>query len=511
MIYDICLNIKRKSGKLEILKNVKNALNTSKIIIVKIGNVYNLKNKKMSLEDIEKFYYKFGNKINDYLDGTYSLIIFDYKIQKCYIYQDYFGNNQSIYYYTDEDDILISNKLKEIIVNKNEKWKLNRKAVNIFLDKGYIPDKITLIEKIYKLPSKKYLEIDLKKQKLKLINDKNFNKIKKEIVNEDIYNEALRSICTSEVKDFRDNIAITISSGYDTNYLLYTLNKISKKKIDAFCIGGKIGRNEIPDAKDICSKYTNVNFYSKLVDETSLNSYPEIVWALEGAIYEAGIFLQYELSKMISNNNDIILGECADQVLHYELYHKKLAILKKIKYNLHRKMKFLISGINCKPYKDIYEMASYKVIKKNGIMMNYFGVNPRYPYLRKRFIGIARNVVKIGDTKKYYHKKVINHFLPKDITKILKKIGGATELKTLFVGNIKLDELKNICKRSEFYTPKKFDDEFYEIDYFMKIVYIELFKKLFLQNNISMYMENNFERYDLTYFFPELKNKKVVD
>ena len=57
--------------------------------------------------------------------------------------------------------------------------------------------------------------------------------------------------------------------------------------------------------------------------------------------------------------------------------------------------KNFLNRISYKPYKDVYEMASYKVLKKNGIMMNYFGLIPDYPYLRNNFINIARNIVKM--------------------------------------------------------------------------------------------------------------------
>ena len=420
-----------------------------------------------------------------------------------------FGNSQNIYFYQDNDDIFISNQLKNILSKKKQRWSLNRQAVNEFLDKGYIPSKKTLVNNIYKLPSKKYIEMDLKKQKARIKSDSNLKKIRKINVDKKNYNQTLMEICKSCEKEFDDNVAMTISSGFDTNYLLYSLHNISNKKIEAFCIGGKVGRNEIADAKKICSQYNNVDFYSKLVDENSLCKYPEIIWALEGAIYESGVFLQYELAKMINEHNidNIILGECADQVLHYELYYKKLALLKKVKYNIYRNIVMKFKGIVCKPYRDIYNMASYKVIKKNGIMMNYFGIDPLYPYLRKKFIENARNIVKKGDIQKLYHKEVINYYLPESITRILKKIGGATELKTLFIGNIKLDDIKNICKRSEYYREKKFNDEFYEIDYFMKLLYIEIFRKIFMQGNIDKYVENRFWNYDLTYFFPELKKK----
>ena len=332
--------------------------------------------------------------------------------------------------------------------------------------------------------------------------DYKVNKIPK-IITPELYDNIFRKICTSNINN-KDNISIALSSGYDTNYILYTLNN-SNFKIDAFSVGGSIGRNEVPDAKKIASMYKNVKFYSKLVNEETLNCYPEIVWILEGAVYESGIFLQYELAKMLNQNNkeNIVLGECADQVLNYDFYHPLLEKIKKIKFCFPREIKKKFKGLNYKPYKNTYDMASYKIIKKSGIIMNYFYVNPEYPYTRKKFIEISKKVSIKGDKQKKYHKEVINLLLPKAITSILKKIGGATELKTLFVGDISIDNIKEVSKKSKFYKYKKFDDIFYEIDYYMKILYLELFEKIFLENN-QRYISKKINDLKLDFFYPEL-------
>lgn len=92
MCYDICIKIRKKSNTLEILKESENIfkLKNENFFIAVVGNIYNLKNEKMQIEDILKTYYKYSTKISNYLDGTYSLIIYDFQIRKCYIFQDYF-------------------------------------------------------------------------------------------------------------------------------------------------------------------------------------------------------------------------------------------------------------------------------------------------------------------------------------------------------------------------------------------------------------------------------------
>lgn len=502
------LNLKIDLNNIKHTKTIsgQKLIKNKDIALLYLGNIYNKKSERISIKEIGELYENFGRKVSLYLDGIYSLCIIDYKKNKFFIFQDDFGSNQSIYFYRNDNYISISNSLKQIILFNKNKWNINKKSIKEFIRKGYISNSNTLIDKINKIPSKKYLEIDFKKQRLKIY--KNYSKKKEKMkVTEEIYNEAFKSICLSTIHK-NENMAITVSSGYDTNYILNILSNSTKKPIYAFSIGGKIGRNEVPNAKKICNTYDNVKFKSQLVDGSSLKEYPEIVWALEGAIYESGIFLQYELAKLIKSNHCkyVILGECADQVLNYEFYHTGIGLINQIIYNIKKIPNKILKNINYKPYKNIYEMASYKVLKKNGIIMNYFNINTEYPYLRNQFINVAKNIVKIGDKEKLFHKQVINNKLPKNITKILKKIGGATDLKTLFTDSIKVEDLKEVCKKSKYYKKSKFDDIYYEIDYFMKIIYIELFEKMFIRD-IDKYINKNIGNYDITYFFPELKKK----
>lgn len=494
-----CFKIKcQKKLNIEKVNVLGNILEDENILLFSIGKIFDIKGNLLKLDKIHILFLKHGKKIVNYIDGTYSLIIIDKKARKLYVFQDYFGSNQNIYFYDDRTEIIISNELKQIIKNKHIDWQIDLKSVKSFLDKGFITNEDTLVKLIHKVPGKKYLEINLNNAKYKIKRNiflKDIYNIKK--VNSDFYVKTMEKICDSSKCK---NMGVAISSGYDTNFLLYNLRK-NNNKLKAFSIGGTIGRNEVPNSNFISTYYKNIDFYSKLVDDNSLMNYPEIIFALEGAIYESGIFLQYELAKLIRDNKveNIILGDCADQVLHYNLYHPISKFIDKTKYYL-KNYAQLCKGISIKPYKDIYEMASYKILKKSGILMSYYGINAQYPYLRREFVETAKRIVIKGDNNKIYHKDIIHKTLPLEIVKILKKIGGATDLKTLFIGKISLNNIRKVAQNSKYYKKKKFNDEFYEIDYFMKIIYLEIFERMFIKEKII----DNENKNNLFYYFPEL-------
>lgn len=499
---DICISINHnKPNSVDVSEGKDKLLFCENVYTAVLGNVYNEKGKRINAQDVYALYTRYGKDVNTYLDGTYTVIIIDFNTQKAYVFQDLFGFNQSLYYYSDCERLLISNKLKSIIVNCKNNWKLNKKAAEAFLVRGYCPGKQTLVDGVFKLDGRRFLEINFKKR---TVSQKKISKTqnKKNKITPQIYDSVVESACVTSA---HERLATTVSSGYDSNYILHNLRKNFDSEITAFCIGGAIGRNEIPDAEQICKGYDGVKLHTKLVDGTSLDKFPEIVWALEGAIYESGVFLQYELARLVSSHGceNIILGECADQVLNFEMYHPWGQLKNHLKYTLERLPGRIFKKVYFKPYKRVYDMASYIVIKKNGIMMNYFGVSPEYPYMRKAFYRTAENAVAVGERKKEYHKMVIDSVLPEFVKTVLKKIGGATELKTLFIGDISLEDIEAVCRRSRFYVPKKFDDKFYAIDYLMKIIYLELFEKMFIVSP-EKYLTASFGGYGLEHFFPEI-------
>lgn len=501
---NICLKIDLNDFKKSTLNSGKSGkFSKNNVTVLVLGNVYGQDCSRMTPENICDIYLKHSEKTNNYLDGVYSVIIFDYDSEKVYVFQDYFGSEQAIYYYPYSNTILISNSLKTIISNDNIAKKINNKTVKQFLLKGYCADKSTLIKGIYKVPSKKYLKIDVKKKKIKLKKIKR-EKVEKKSISIEDYDKVVEKVCLSCA---HEDIATTVSQGYDSNYILHNLHKIPvQNNINAFCIGGTIGRNEIPYAEKICEYYGDVELHSKLVDGTSLNKLPELIYILEGSVYELGIFLQYELAKLVKSYDckNIMLGECADQVLNFEIHHPKWEFIRRFNYTKKKLPPLILKKIHFRPFRSAYAMASHIVVKKNGIMMNYFDINTEYPYLRKDFIKTAGQAVKIGEEKKEFHKKAFNSVLPSEICKLVQKQPGAIEAKNLFWGtDISLEAVKEICKKSEFYKKKKFDNQFYEIDYYLKITYLEIFKKMFIEER-EKYLTDTFGDFDLLHFFPEL-------
>ena len=502
MNYNVCFVVDFDNfNNLKAIKGADLLYRENDVAVAVLGNLYSRDHKRLTPADVCTLYAEYSNEVETRFEGIYSVIIFDFSAKKTYVFQDFSGSNQSFYYYNTGSKVLLSTSLKTILMSENEDWQMNPASVKQFILRGYSADNQTLIKNVCKIPGKRYLMIDAGKRSVKLKKYKKEKNPKKEISIEE-YDEVMSRQTKAVI---HEGMATTVSSGYDSNYILHNLNKLLDKNIDGFCIGGTIGTDEIPDAEKICSYYGNVDLHTRRVNGDSFNKLPEIVYILEGSMYERGIFLQYELADLIKSYGveHVMLGECADQVLNFEMYHPVHQAMSILRLNRQKFFTRYFKKLHYRPYRTVYDMASYIVIKKNGIMMNHFGLNPEYPYMRKDFMRTAENAVKIGERKKEFHKKAITALLPKEITNIIRKMPGSTELKDLFIGDITFDDIKAMCEKSEYYTPKKFDDIYYEIDNYIKITYLEVFRKMFIENR-EKYLTETFGDYDLKeLLFPE--------
>jgi argininosuccinate synthase len=111
--------------------------------------------------------------------------------------------------------------------------------------------------------------------------------------------------------------ALTLTAGWDTNLLLHFLKKETNAQITAVTINGGGKQNEIPATASILEHYPKVRHLTATV-HYELSSLPEIVWILEGYVFQEGMFLRSELARVLAQEDlhSVFLGACGDQVLY---------------------------------------------------------------------------------------------------------------------------------------------------------------------------------------------------
>lgn len=356
---------------------------------------------------------KFGDEIVNRIEGIYDLFIFDEKNHILHVYQDLFTGSQTLYYTKVDDFYYFSNTLGSL--SDKLPFVINEKARVLFARYGYVPGKQTLVKSIYKIKPFHKLEIATEDAIEKKIAYRFDEMDEQTAANQ--WNEKLQRAIALSVEGY-DNVSMPISGGYDSNYILHYLNKSRKEELNLYSIGGHVGKDESVCTRKIAKRYGRHHLMVAFTSNDMIHDLPDIVWRLEGATFERGIFLQYRLAKELCRNHEkyLVCGECADQVMHID-FPKDMETSR-------------VEG--CVGIENTYDFASYVIIKKSGIMLNSFGIKGIYPYTNREFMNTAVALREKNKTNKEFHKRNCERIFDKEVAGIIHKEGGATSFLSVF-------------------------------------------------------------------------------
>ncbi len=201
-------------------------------------------------------YQHWGTEFVHRLIGMFVIVIYDKEEDKLLIYRDRAGI-KPVFYYWNNDLFLFASELKALFIHSQFQKRIDRNALALFFDFGYIPAPYSIFIDTFKLEPGKYLIIDLKRKELFLykywnIDDYyrkskyaiNYLEAKKHLV------DLLTSSCNYRmVADVP--VGIFLSGGYDSSIVTALLQKERTEKLKTFTIGFEDGKNEAPFAKKV--------------------------------------------------------------------------------------------------------------------------------------------------------------------------------------------------------------------------------------------------------------------
>ncbi len=234
------------------------------------GEVYNFKEIRKELEahnytfesdsDTEvilKAYHQWGIKAVDKFNGMFSIAIYDKANAKLILIRDRAGV-KPLYFYQDSNSILFASELKSFHQIETFKKSINKNALALYLQYGYVPQPYTIFENTHKLKAGCYLEIDLNTQKVEETTYWDvidyYNKPKLKISDTEAFEETESLLKTSfEYRMVADvPVGIFLSGGYDSSIVTAMLQSNSANKINTFTIGfHEKGFDEAPYAKAV--------------------------------------------------------------------------------------------------------------------------------------------------------------------------------------------------------------------------------------------------------------------
>ena len=430
-------------------------------------------NSKSDTEIIERLYSLKKLQFISDLDGIFLVCILDENSQKFYVLQSELGFSLPVYYTCTENEFIFSTSLKQIIKHMTNKRALDINAVYDFLYfRTIIPNEKTLIKKVYKLVPQQYISVDCVQKTFQikpLI--KRDRSISKHITNHNLIESLDTSIGNLFNQLRTKNITQALTAGWDSNVILFFLNKLSHNAtVRAVTISGGGEKNEVPSTRSIVDQYEGVEHITGEVGVDVIDFLPDIVWRYEGYLFDEGMFLRYELARVLEREKSkfVFLGSCADQVLSPKskkgiLYPKGEILKYLIEYMFkntirrtpigdiyHRvtgyrskKEEIIRKKLGRRLLRRIYDVGIDHNLKLHELMLNSFGTQGIYPFVNKETAELSAALGPLMHQKQFY-KEQVKELICCDITQHFKKSGSVVDTKHLF--NVKKDLLIKVLE-----------------------------------------------------------------
>lgn len=445
------------------------ALATDGLIAGMVGEVVNADdlqticgtNTKNDLEIIARLYAQNGFAGMHALDGVYTVALYDTHRGRLFLFQDRFSSPWSLYYVETGGRLFFSNSLKKLLSLCRIGRRVDQKGFEAFVVNGFIPSERTLLLNVHKLVPGSYLTNAVREIALKSSPDHRPGKYDGDISSEEFSRTYIKTLedafsrLTASCLDDRLHLALT--SGFDTNLCLYIAHRKLGRQISTYSIGttgqgdhlGESGR-----ACEIPAAYQDVEFHKKDLDESAINDLPDIVWRLEGACYERGVFIRNSLGKLVSQlGNHLVGGDLANQVLNRYFHRTRIIKLRRRGAPWYWNP-FWKNAV----YEqwDIYprQLGLYLNIKQNGLLLSTYSVQLKYMYLDRKYVELASALQKRLENVQSLHHAIASKYLPQSVlNQVVKpRIEGLDET-FYFQSKTFRENVTSFLLRSDFLMP----------------------------------------------------------
>lgn len=406
-------------------------------------------------------------------DGTYIMASWNEKYAKLCIRQGAFAGAVPVYYAKDEEYIVVSTSLSQLLFHIKKRPVLNIRGAKAFLHHGFVPGGETLLEQILQLQpgcifyvttSGIHITYNAPIDIPLMMKDTSFEMFMKRSM--DVADTCINIFLKESARK-----AIALSAGYDSNFLLARARDLGAD-LTAVSVGAQRGSDESNIVQEI-STYYNVQTEITCVGAETFTHFEDIVGRLEGLVFEPGIFLQYELAKKTAEIGCkvILCGECADQVYHENFFPTAFLPVEEYKFGSHP-----------------YELASLMILKKSGVMLQSFGIKAYYPYCSRKAMQLGWDYRNKNGRDKLMHKAVCQKVLDEQVFRQIKKKGGSTSLSALFENEREQTRWLHTARKMpaildiEIRPTKRFGPYYdYELQYHICQEYLRFFTKIFIE------------------------------
>ena len=336
------------------------------ITVVFNGEIYNFLELKKQLS---KFGHKFvtssdtevliaswiewGTECVKHLNGMFAFAIHDGKKNTLFLARDRAGE-KPLYYSYIKGEIRFSSELKGLLADANFSKSLNIKAFNLYLERGYVPGELSILNNMNKLPAAtallfKYHTNEIKKwqywsiPKIEsefLLDDPSKNRLIVEF--EGLFENSVRRQLNADVP-----VGVLLSGGLDSS-LITAMASRCKDKVNTFTVNftGHDKYNESAHA-ELISNYFKTNHINIECKEISPEVLLKLARQFDEPICDSSILPTYFLSQKVKNYCTVALGgDGGDELFGGYSYYNRLIYLDKISKYVHKDFRKVLKKVS---------------------------------------------------------------------------------------------------------------------------------------------------------------------
>lgn len=307
------------------LANGHQPMTIDDLTIVFNGEIYNyvelreeLKNQGVSFrtnsdtEVILKMYEVYGNECIKKFNGMFAFLIYNKVRRTLFIGRDHFGI-KPLYYYSDDEHLIFASEIKSILEHPAVEAIPDYYSINEYLTFQYLLSNKTLFRNILKILPGSFMTIELDSGKTYYTKYWEPKFVVNKTISEEQFQAELRNLMEDALKiQMRSDVPVGahLSGGIDSSLVSLLGSKHSqngfKTFVGAFNEGSKF--NEIKYAQ-IVAKATASELYEIFPSEDDFfELLPKLIYHLDEPAAGPGVYPQYMVSKLASENVKVVLG-----------------------------------------------------------------------------------------------------------------------------------------------------------------------------------------------------------
>ena len=366
--------------------------------LVELGYSFN---SNSDTEVLIKAFHCWGIHCLDKLIGMFAFAVFDYNIKELMLVRDRAGV-KPLYYYWDNNILLFASELKSFLQIPSFKKNIDKKALMLYLQYGYVPSPKSIFEDTKKLRAGHVIKLTVENKELvetqywspaeyyqKQKIDMSFQEATSHL--EDLLKSSFKYREVSDVP-----LGVFLSGGYDSSVVTSILQSSSEKKIKTFTIGfNDVEHNEAVHAKKIAQYLGTEHYEHYCAENDALDMISQLASVYDEPFGDTSSIPTILLSQFSGEKVTVALSADGGDELFagYDIYHNPIY------------ENGLINKFGC-----LSPIARLLDPKYLSAISNTYNIEGKF-YKFLELLAANSNLEKFDVFSKYFYKEELNRLL----------------------------------------------------------------------------------------------------